>query len=45
MVVTRGWGEGKGKLVFHGYGVSLWEDKKSSGMVGSDGCKIYTLWH
>ena len=38
MVLVRDWGMEKGGLLFNGYRVSIWDDKKVLEMDGGDGC-------
>lgn len=42
-VVSRGWGKGKGELLFHGYRVSLWGDDRF-GMDSGDSCITMYLY-
>ena len=39
MVVTRGGGrQGVGGVLFHGYGISVWDDEKVVELDDGDGC-------
>lgn len=44
MVVARGWGEWNRKVLFNGYGVSVWNDEKVLEVTDGDGCTTMCMY-